>query len=607
MQIYDFESWFTLLTGFAIFIMGLRVFWLDSTNRMYQAFMLSTFLLFVQNFFFFLMGQTQDLNDVMILRSWQENSWNLASSFICITMWFYAKQFIPRIMRLWEKRWLVIVLLLTPFFILLQAFPDTGHGHLFLNNEQQWLLTLSYPQWYDFFRIMWVFTIYAASIYFSYLPFKYAHDRISRWTRGSVFFVFSIILLGSFLQNYFLTIFFNYATPINESTNVAIGALFSGLMLINLQLNDLTSEHAIPNLLKTMTNWFILTDDTFNIRRVNDAFVENMKKDNVYWQNSPVQSIFEPAKWASCKENILLLKRNQSLSCEFKLRNNGHVFYILFSITPIYKKANFFKPNSNKIVAYTFVGANMSQFKESENKIKAYAKNLETTIQALESFAYIASHDLKEPIRNIGSFSSLLRRRLGDEIKPNIKEYLGFIEQNVLSMNQLIDSVMTVSRVGKDGINTVAVDLNATVNESLKRLMVLHDNKKAIVKIDKLPIIQGDSLLILQLFQNLLENGMKYNNSIQPSIHIYPAPSNNKEELWVKIQDNGIGIEKEYREQVFKMFKRLHSREMNTGSGVGLAICKRIMDLHQGQIWIEEPSDDKGTIFVLSFPKEISS
>jgi len=143
MQIYDFESWFTLLTGFAIFIMGLRIFWLDSSNKMYQAFMLSTFLLFVQNFFFFLMEQTQILSDVISLRPWQENSWNLASFFICLLMWFYAKQFIPRAMKSWEKQWLKFALFLTPFFILLQAFPSFGHGQLILASEQKWSILLS--------------------------------------------------------------------------------------------------------------------------------------------------------------------------------------------------------------------------------------------------------------------------------------------------------------------------------------------------------------------------------------------------------------------------------------------------------------------------------
>lgn len=602
MQQFDLEGWFTLLTGFAIFIMGLRIFWLDPKNRMYRAFLLTTFFLFFQSLLFFYLDLTTAFEFAKSLRIWQESCWNIAIVFIVITLWLYTKQIISRPLSRIENFFFITTLIISPIFIFLQAFTSYGHGQLILNNNNKWAIAIYDPILIDYLRMLWSLLIYSVSIYFSFLPFKKSNSRLVYWLRGAAFVVFSVIMIGTFVQNYIVTIFFDGSSVLNESVNVAVGGLFTGLMIINFQRNDLNSDYVIPNLLKIMTNWFILTDKNFNIHRVNTAFLEAMGGNIGYWRGQPIQAVFNRVEWEICRKKLQSLKENETIDYEFEIHHQGKTYYLLFTITPVNKIIDFFLFKNNKIKAYAFVGTNLSQFKASENKTKAYAKELEASVQALESFAFIASHDLKEPIRNIGSFATLIKRRLGENMAPEIADYIGFIEKSAKGMNELVHSIMDISSIDRKGLKFERIDLNELLSNKYIHLKTLFDNSDAAMTIGELPILMCDAKLLQQLFRNLIENSIKYNKSPNPNIAISSYVSGKSNSVQVIFEDNGIGIEEEYREQVFQMFKRLHSRQVYEGTGVGLAICKRIMDLHQGSITIKDTKTNTGVAFVLSFP-----
>mgnify|MGYP001794663483 CR=1 FL=1 len=594
-----FEGWFSLLSGFAIFIMGLRVYWLDSSRTMYQAFMVSTFFLFAQNIFFFQMDASTDIDYVRTLRPWQESTWNLAILFIIMTMWRYAQQFAPREMKSWEHSWYRLSLGLGIVLFLLQWTPY-DHGQVVANEAGRWSLQLLEYHPHDFFRMCSVGIMYSLSIYLSYLPFHYAQNAQTRNIRLAIFFVYCVVMLGSFISNYVLTYYFQYLNPLNETVNVAVGALFSGLMIVNLQLTDLQSEHAVPSLLKTMTNWFILTDQDFRIKQVNAAFLKSMGNTTKYWQDLPITSFLSSTEWERFAQIVQKLPANTNRTYETSVQTTTETAFLLFLISPLYKSLVF--GGRRQHAGYVFVGTDLTQYKASQERIQAYANDLEVSNEALERFAYIASHDLKEPIRNIGNFAALLRRRLAAGKVEELSEYLGFIEDSVDGMNQLVEAVMAISRLGQEALNLQEIDMQKMLEDVQERLEKRITETGGQLIYNGLPTVNGDLQLLRQLFQNLVDNALKYNQAAAQQVEIMAGFNEHTRRYRFRIIDNGIGIEPNYRDQVFEMFKRLHSRSAYPGTGIGLAICRRIVELHGGKIWVEGRQGQTGSVFVVELP-----
>ncbi|MFT5166267.1 MAG: signal transduction histidine kinase [Saprospiraceae bacterium] len=231
-----------------------------------------------------------------------------------------------------------------------------------------------------------------------------------------------------------------------------------------------------------------------------------------------------------------------------------------------------------------------------ETNVKLRESNRE-----LERFAYIASHDLKEPLRNIMSFTKLIERRLPQEVKldKNIEEYMSYIVNNTNQMHQLIEDVLEYSRIDntkplsetievKDVVSSVSNVLNSTLKE-----------QNVILNIGDLPRVKANASQLFLVLKNLIENGVKYNKSQHPLISIYSIQKNGLHEITVA--DNGIGIEEQYNNRIFGMFKRLHNREEYQGSGLGLSICKKIIQNLGGDIWVESTYGE-GSKFIFTLP-----
>lgn len=219
----------------------------------------------------------------------------------------------------------------------------------------------------------------------------------------------------------------------------------------------------------------------------------------------------------------------------------------------------------------------------------------------LERFAYIASHDLKEPLRNISGFSRLIDRSLKDVDKPRVKEYLSFVKSNALQMHSLIEDVLEYSRLTK-GSRLEKVDANKILDDVKASLDPIIKEKNVLLTVDPLPEMISNKTQLFQVFKNLIENGIKYNESAEIKIKVGYEKKDGQHCL--SVQDNGIGIEAEYQSQVFEMFKRLHNRSEYQGSGLGLAIVKKIVEGLQGDIKLES-SPGYGSVFYLEFPLEV--
>lgn len=236
----------------------------------------------------------------------------------------------------------------------------------------------------------------------------------------------------------------------------------------------------------------------------------------------------------------------------------------------------------------------------AEEDIKRYADELERSNQELQQFAYVASHDLQEPLRMVSSYMQLIERRYGDQLQEDAKEFIGYAVDGAKRMQNLINDLLAYSRVGTRGKLFEEVDLCKVVQQSQRNLMVAIEENHALIKSDHpLPVIQGDSTQMIQLFQNLIGNALKFHGEKTPTIHISAECQNGFHHIVVS--DNGIGIDSQYANRIFLIFQRLHTREEYPGTGIGLAICKRIIERHNGQIWVESKLGE-GAAFHFTIP-----
>lgn len=256
-----------------------------------------------------------------------------------------------------------------------------------------------------------------------------------------------------------------------------------------------------------------------------------------------------------------------------------------------------------------FVGVvtDISERVENEQRIVDYARRLRASNKELQDFAYIASHDMQEPLRKIQAFSD----RLAEQEKTNLSErgqdYLQRVTNAASRMQDLINSLLTLSRVGTRGGEFVDVDLDKILGEVLSDLEARIADKKARIEIQSVGHVHGDPVQLRQLLQNLLSNALKFTDAERiPFIKVYSfeqqsaGVSNNT--LNLVIQDNGIGFDAKYKDRIFSPFERLHSRETYEGTGIGLAICKKIVERHEGTITVDSAKGE-GTTFVITLPR----
>ncbi|MEL6660114.1 MAG: ATP-binding protein [Bacteroidota bacterium] len=243
---------------------------------------------------------------------------------------------------------------------------------------------------------------------------------------------------------------------------------------------------------------------------------------------------------------------------------------------------------------------------ELELRVQQRTKDLEDSNQALQRFAYIASHDLKTPLRTIVSLLSLIRKKIKNFKDLELEELMRMTSAGATRMTSMIDSLLTFARVNSSiqPMEHQEISLEAVVESIRENLGNIAINKPLRILSSSLPVVSGNEVKLYQLFQNLITNGLKYNNSTQPTIEVKARPQPGGFHL-IQVADNGIGIDAEFHDSVFEMFTRLHSSFDYEGTGIGLALSKLIVEQHGGNIWIEaNPSG--GTIFCFTLPKSAS-
>jgi light-regulated signal transduction histidine kinase (bacteriophytochrome) len=242
------------------------------------------------------------------------------------------------------------------------------------------------------------------------------------------------------------------------------------------------------------------------------------------------------------------------------------------------------------------------ELQSATNKLEEQAVELQRSNRELEQFAAIASHDLQEPLRMVSSYLGLLERRAADKLDDKEKSFMHFAVDGALRMQQMITDLLAYSRVSTHAGEFVPTDLNATLADALANLEAARAEHAAAITHDALPTLSIDKPRFVQLFQNLIGNALKFTTPDRPpEVHLGCVRQGN---VWLfSVRDNGIGIEARDFERIFELFQRLHSRTEYPGTGIGLALCKKIVERHGGRLWLEsEPG--KGTTFHFTVPAE---
>jgi PAS domain S-box-containing protein len=272
-------------------------------------------------------------------------------------------------------------------------------------------------------------------------------------------------------------------------------------------------------------------------------------------------------------------------------RGNGTTVPVEYTCAPIRERG--------ELIGAVVTFRDVTERRAAEQSLAERAQELARSNAELEQFAYVASHDLQEPLRAVVSYLQLLERRYRGQLDERADRYIGHAVDGARRMQALINDLLTYSRAGRRHDDRQSVDMAALLERVLKSLEVGIAESGATITHDPLPTIQGDPVGLGQLLQNLIGNALKFRGDDPPRIHI---SASREDRAWrFAVRDNGIGIEPEYQERIFTLFQRLHGRDEYEGTGIGLAICKKIAERHGGALWVES-NPDQGTTFLFTIP-----
>ncbi len=344
----------------------------------------------------------------------------------------------------------------------------------------------------------------------------------------------------------------------------------------------------------------LLMDEKFNL--ITTAFIRFIDQDD----RNKFHHHIKNAKKTGNKETteLKLIKKDKSafyvhVETISILDENGifKEFRIgLIDITSQKKAESALRKRNEKI--NKLLNVEIDDYEKAEINLEKLINNLRSSNRELEQFAYVSSHDLKEPLRMITSFLQLLQKRYADKLDQDANDFINFAVEGAKRMDNMINDLLDYSRIGSNEIEFEYLESEKIVETVLTNLEPLIRDTHAIITYDSLPLIYANEQMMIQLFQNLIGNSIKYHRET-PEIHISATKSD--DEYIFAIEDNGIGIDPAHIGRIFTIFQRLHSREEYEGTGIGLAISLRILQKHHGMIWAESELG-KGTIFYFTIP-----
>jgi PAS domain S-box-containing protein len=276
-----------------------------------------------------------------------------------------------------------------------------------------------------------------------------------------------------------------------------------------------------------------------------------------------------------------------------RMRKDGTLVDVSLNISPV-------KDSMGKIIGAATIARDISERKKLEQRISQYAKELERSNKELGDFAAIVAHDLRAPLRAVSGFAGLLQKHNSKKtIDADTDKYISHIVEGSERMHHLINDLLQYAKAGSHSRPLVQIDVNDIIEKTLANLTFEIQASNAEITVDRLPMVSADNVQLMQLFQNLVANAIKYRSNT-PRIHI--SAEQKKKEWIFRVSDNGIGIDPHQFKRIFEVFQRLHTKEEYSGTGIGLAICKKIVERFGGRIWVESKPGE-GSTFFFTLPK----
>lgn len=577
MNLYAFLA---LLSCVSFFAIGVLVFTLDTKSRLHRL--------------FFLFCASAGVYSFAEFGYLQAESYETAFLWIKVrSVWVFTFAFALHFMLLFtEKKWwlqrkFTYILLYgvpTVLFVLdISTFLVTGAP--IRPEGSHW--TFDAPVATPVHLIASLYALNGVLLPLSMTFFYFRKQTIALKRKQAKYIFFANLVL--FFEVVFNT-FFIKAGPFKDvhldSVLLVVANMVIAYAIWQFRLFNVTPKMAADEIITTMSNFLVLTDTEGNISAINEATVQLSGYQEVDLLEQPVEIFF--------KKNGQLLQADSEASANSRLvlNNQEHTFFtkngvgipILLSVirTPI---------RQGKETGFAYIGSNLTDIKKAEQKLTAYAHELEVSNKELErsnddlrQFAYVASHDLKEPLRMTNCYVQLLEMQYKDQLDETAMSYIKLASEGVYRMNDLIEALLEHSSINREGQEFEQTDLNTVLEKTLTILQPQITTLQATLIYPNLPTLAVDEHQIGRLFQNLISNALKYHDPNRSPKIVVKAEQ--KEDLWqFSVKDNGIGIEEKYWQKIFAIFQRLHSRDRYAGTGIGLSICKKIVERHGGTIW----------------------
>lgn len=307
----------------------------------------------------------------------------------------------------------------------------------------------------------------------------------------------------------------------------------------------------------------------------------------------PLSIIFPAERMNEFQDLLVRIHRNEPTGPirSIHQRHNKVEKHISIAMSPIVDQ-------NGAVFGVSVIARDVTPLIHAETKLKASLARIQQTNEELQQFAYAASHDLREPLRTVRSFCELLQKKYHDQIDEQANRWIEFMSDATIRMQQLIEDLLKYSRLDSDAQPPQETDFRHAVEAAILNLQLAIDESGAVVDYGELPTLKAERSQIVQLFQNLIANAIRYRSEEPPRISINARQVG--KEWQFSVSDNGIGIDPKFHKKVFEMFQRLHARDQYEGTGIGLSFCRKIVNRHGGRIWIESPS--QGTIVHFTIP-----